>query len=132
MWRARRGEAPPAAAPPARRGRYARAVVILLGADGGEEIELRTTDPERMDFNYPVLAYCASKAAVSMLTVQYSKVFPKLRINVVDPGYTATDLNGFTGTQTVEQGVITIVRAALLGDDRPTGTFTGVDGPIPW
>jgi NAD(P)-dependent dehydrogenase (short-subunit alcohol dehydrogenase family) len=30
----------------------------------------------------------AQRAAVSMLTVQYARAFPDLRINVVDPGYT--------------------------------------------
>ncbi|MDQ0823307.1 hypothetical protein QFZ79_001051 [Arthrobacter sp. V4I6] len=38
-----------------------------------------------------------------MITVQYAKAFPGMRINAVEPEYTATDLNGNTGTQTVEQ-----------------------------
>ena len=52
---------------------------------------------------------------------QYAKAFPELRVNVVDPGHTATDLNGFRGTQTVEQGAEPIVNAALLTPDGPTG-----------
>lgn len=38
------------------------------------------------------------------VTTQYAKVLPGLRINAVDPGYTATDLNGHQGHQTVEEG----------------------------
>lgn len=39
-----------------------------------------------------------------MITVQYAKAFPGMRINAGDPGYTATGLNGNAGTQTVEEG----------------------------
>jgi NAD(P)-dependent dehydrogenase (short-subunit alcohol dehydrogenase family) len=59
---------------------------------------------------YPGVAYPASKAAINMITVQYAKAFPNLRINAVDPGFTKTDLNGNTGTQTVEQGAEIIVQ----------------------
>jgi hypothetical protein len=39
-----------------------------------------------------------------------------MRINAVDPGYTATDLNFNSGTQTVSEGTDAIVG---MGDDRP-------------
>ncbi|WSK37361.1 hypothetical protein OG761_25885 [Streptomyces tubercidicus] len=45
-----------------------------------------------------------------MLTVQFAKAFPRMRINAVEPGYTATDLNRHEGTQAVEQGAEIIVR----------------------
>lgn len=92
----------------------------------------RVTDSLRMESQVPSPAYTAAKAAVSMLTVQYAKVHPELRINVVDPGFTATDLNGFAGTQTVAEGVRPIVRAALFGPGDPTGTFFDHDGEVPW
>ncbi|MDT5018071.1 MAG: hypothetical protein QOD39_4231 [Mycobacterium sp.] len=44
------------------------------------------------------------KAALNMITVQYTKAFPGIRINAVEPGYTKTDLSHNTGTQTVEEG----------------------------
>ncbi len=43
-----------------------------------------------------------------------------LRINVADPGPTATDLNDHRGSQTVEQGAVPIVRAALIDAEGPT------------
>ncbi|MGH9623597.1 MAG: dehydrogenase, partial [Bryobacteraceae bacterium] len=49
-----------------------------------------------------------------------------------DPGFTATDLNNFAGTRTVEQGAREPVRLALLDPDGPTGTFSNEDGPLPW
>ncbi|MGW1789003.1 SDR family NAD(P)-dependent oxidoreductase [Streptomyces tubercidicus] len=81
---------------------------------------------------YPGVAYPVSKTAVNMLTVQFAKAFPRIRINAVEPGYTATDLNQHEGTQTVEQGAETIVRMAQLTPDGPTGGFFDAAGPLPW
>jgi NAD(P)-dependent dehydrogenase (short-subunit alcohol dehydrogenase family) len=81
---------------------------------------------------YPGVAYPASKTAVNTLTVQYAKAFPGIKINAVDPGYTATDLNGRTGTQTVEEGAEIVVRMAQLGPDGPTGGYFDASGPVAW
>ncbi|GAA2598379.1 SDR family NAD(P)-dependent oxidoreductase [Streptomyces tubercidicus] len=81
---------------------------------------------------YPGVAYPVSKTAVNMLTVQFAKAFPRIRINAVEPGYTATDLNQHEGTQTVEQGAEIIVRMAQLTPDGPTGGFFDAAGPLPW
>ena len=62
------------------------------------------TNPERRQFHFPSIIYGASKAAVSMLTVQYAKTFPDMKFNAVEPGFTATDLTPFSGAgQPVEQ-----------------------------
>ncbi|MGH2886173.1 MAG: dehydrogenase, partial [Solirubrobacteraceae bacterium] len=53
-------------------------------------------------------------------------------VNAAAPGVTATDLNNFQGTRTVEQAAREPVRLALLGPDGPTGTFSDEDGPVPW
>jgi NAD(P)-dependent dehydrogenase (short-subunit alcohol dehydrogenase family) len=76
--------------------------------------------------------YNASKSAVTMLTVQHSRAFPDLRINAADPGYTATDLNGRSGTQTVSEGTDAIVALATIGPDGPTGTLQDREGLVPW
>jgi NAD(P)-dependent dehydrogenase (short-subunit alcohol dehydrogenase family) len=81
---------------------------------------------------YPGVAYPASKTAVNTLTVQYAKAFPGIKINAVDPGYTATDLNGRTGIQTVELGAEIIVRMAQLGPDGPTGGYFAARGQLTW
>jgi NAD(P)-dependent dehydrogenase (short-subunit alcohol dehydrogenase family) len=84
------------------------------------------------------LDYATSKTALNMLTVQYAKAFaadPALahvRINAVTPGFVATELNGFRGTRTVEQGARVVVAAATLAADGPTGTFVNDAGPVPW
>lgn len=79
------------------------------------------------------LAYCASKAALNMFTVQLAYEFRdgNIAVNSVNPGYTATDLNQNSGTQTVEEGAAEIVRVALL-DPPVTGKFLETGGEIPW
>jgi NAD(P)-dependent dehydrogenase (short-subunit alcohol dehydrogenase family) len=81
---------------------------------------------------YPGVAYPASKTAVNTLTVQYAKALPGIRINAVDPGYTATDLNGGTGTQTAPEGAEIIVRMARIRPDGPTGGYFDASGPVAW
>lgn len=80
-----------------------------------------------------VLAYCASKAALNMFTVQLAYEFRdrNIAVNSVNPGYTATDLNAHSGPQTIEEGAAEIVRTALL-DPRVTGKFLETAGEIPW
>jgi NAD(P)-dependent dehydrogenase (short-subunit alcohol dehydrogenase family) len=105
-------------------------VVVNLSSGLSKTADL--ADPSGPLHFYPGIAYPASKTAVNMVTVQYAKAFPGIKINAVDPGYTATDLNGNTGTQTVEQGAATIVAMALIGQDGPTGGYFGASGVLAW
>ncbi|MFJ4715204.1 SDR family NAD(P)-dependent oxidoreductase [Streptomyces sp. NPDC088785] len=107
------------------------APVIVNVSSGLGSMALIATPDAPAGF-YPGIAYPASKTAVNMLTVQYAKAFPRMRINSVEPGFTRTDLNGNTGTQTVEEGAEIIVRMARLGPDGPTGGFFTASGPVPW
>ena len=89
-------------------------------------------DPTRFESGVVNVVHNSPKAAVSMLTVQYAKAFPGLRINAADPGCTATDLNGHSGPQTVEKGTDAIVRLATTGPDGPPGAFLNRDGQLHW
>ncbi len=91
------------------------------------------TDPNWKYAPVKVLAYCASKAALNMFTVQLAYEFRdgNIAVNSINPGYTATDLNGNSGPQTLEEGSAEIVRAALL-DPPVTGKFLETAGEIPW
>ena len=91
------------------------------------------TNPDRRQFHFPSVVYGASKAAVSMLTVQYAKTHPEIKFNAVEPGFTATELTPFSGAgQPVEKGAEVIVRMATIGRDGPTGTFQEGDGELAW
>ncbi|SDU92114.1 NAD(P)-dependent dehydrogenase, short-chain alcohol dehydrogenase family [Microlunatus sagamiharensis] len=89
-------------------------------------------DTSRIESQVPSLAYSASKAAMNMITTVYAQFLPELRVNVVDPGYTATELNGNSGPQTVTEGTDAVVAMATVGPDGPTGTFTDRHGVVAW
>jgi NAD(P)-dependent dehydrogenase (short-subunit alcohol dehydrogenase family) len=77
--------------------------------------------------------YSMSKAALTMLTLQYAQSLPGILVNAAWPGYTATDLNDHQGTQTVTEGTDPIVALATLPPDGPTGTMRGREGAVdPW
>jgi NAD(P)-dependent dehydrogenase (short-subunit alcohol dehydrogenase family) len=108
------------------------AAPVVVNVSSGMGSFAVTTDPERLESGLVAIAYPASKAAVNMLTSQYAKAYPQMRINAVDPGYTATDLNGHRGTQTVAQGAEIIVRMAMVGPEGPSGAFVDERGTVAW
>ncbi|MGW5262262.1 SDR family NAD(P)-dependent oxidoreductase [Microbispora sp. NPDC004025] len=91
-----------------------------------------THDPARVESTVVGPLYTSSKSAVTMLTTQYAKALPGIRVNAADPGYTATDLNGHSGSQTVTEGTDAIVTLATEGPDGGTGRFVDRFGPVPW
>ncbi|GAB3968002.1 SDR family oxidoreductase [Actinoallomurus acanthiterrae] len=115
---------------------------LLRGAPAGRIVNVSSelgsltlnSDPESPFKEANLLAYNSSKAAVNMITVCYAKELgdTPIKVNAVNPGYCATDLNDHTGFRTAAQGAAPAIQAALLGEDGPTGTFFGDDGPHPW
>jgi NAD(P)-dependent dehydrogenase (short-subunit alcohol dehydrogenase family) len=105
---------------------------VIVNVSSGLASLAGVGDPASPAYAYPGVAYPASKAAVNMVTVQFAKAFPEMRINAVEPGFTATDLNGRTGTQTVEEGAEIIVRMAQVAPDGPTGGYFDAEGRLPW
>jgi NAD(P)-dependent dehydrogenase (short-subunit alcohol dehydrogenase family) len=91
-----------------------------------------THDPARPESGVVAPAYTASKAALTMLTAQLARALPGVRVNAADPGYTATDLNGHSGPQTVTEGTDAIVTLATEGPGRGTGRFIDREGEIAW
>lgn len=80
------------------------------------------------------VAYAPSKTALNAITVAFSKELEstRIKVNAACPGFTATDLNNFRGTRTIQQGAHEPVRLALLDASGPTGTFSNEDGALPW
>jgi len=91
-----------------------------------------THDPDRVESTVSAPLYPASKAAVTMMTMQYAKALPDIRFNAADPGYTATDLNGHSGPQTVTEGTDAIVALATEPATAGTGRFVDRFGTVPW
>jgi NAD(P)-dependent dehydrogenase (short-subunit alcohol dehydrogenase family) len=89
-------------------------------------------------YNFEVRVYDASKAALNMLMLNFSRVLSDSangrtgKANSVCPGVVATPLSGGRG-DTTEVGATRIVELATLDDeDGPTGTFTNRHGALPW
>jgi NAD(P)-dependent dehydrogenase (short-subunit alcohol dehydrogenase family) len=79
--------------------------------------------------------YPASKTALNAITLAMMIELEStgIKVNLVSPGFTKTNLNGYEGTESVEDGSREVVRVALLGPDGPTGTFTRWENvTIPW
>ena len=81
-----------------------------------------------------LIGYNGSKAALNMFTVLLAADLKDtgIKVNAVNPGYTATDLNGNSGHQSIEEGAAETVRMAQIPDDGPTGRFTSTEGVEPW
>jgi NAD(P)-dependent dehydrogenase (short-subunit alcohol dehydrogenase family) len=79
--------------------------------------------------------YPASKTALNAITLAMMVELEStnIKVNLVSPGFTKTNLNGYEGLESVEDGSREVVRVALLGPDGPTGTFTRWENAtIPW
>ncbi len=86
-------------------------------------------------FTGPIsVAYSPSKTYLNAVMVQYVKELAdtNILINAACPGFVATDLNGFRGVRTVQQGAATPIRLATLPDDGPTGAFFDDAGEVAW
>ena len=91
------------------------------------------TNPERPESGMPLALYAASKAAATMLTLQYAKAHPRIKFNALEPGTTATDMTAAFGIgRPPEESARVVVRLATLNGDGPTGTLQDEAGALPW
>jgi NAD(P)-dependent dehydrogenase (short-subunit alcohol dehydrogenase family) len=112
--------------------REAPAARIVNISSGGGSLTRNSdpTNPHRSMFG----TYSSSKAALNAVTLAFASDLEStgIKVNAADPGFTATDLNGFAGTRSVQEAAREPVRLALLDANGPTGTFSNEDGPVPW
>lgn len=117
---------------------FAKHPRIVNIASTSASIALNSDSATAFGSSDTIVAYASSKAAVTMLTVQYANAFRRsathahIKINAATPGHIATDLNGHAGTRTVEQGARVVIELATLPDDGPSGGFFNDDGAVPW
>jgi NAD(P)-dependent dehydrogenase (short-subunit alcohol dehydrogenase family) len=107
-------------------------IVNVSSAAGSLTINADPANPRRANFGP---GYSASKTALNAMTLAMAiELEPEgIKVNAVSPGFVKTNLNGYAGTLTVEEGAREPVRLALLGPDGPTGTLTRWENEtIPW
>ncbi|MBO3103881.1 SDR family NAD(P)-dependent oxidoreductase [Cellulomonas fengjieae] len=118
-----------AALPLLRRSAHPNVVTISSSAGSFWAVN----NPERPEFGLPFPLYSASKAAATMLTVQYAKAHPGIRFNAVEPGTTATDMTAAFGIgRPAHESARVVVRLATLDATGPTGTLQDETGTLPW
>jgi NAD(P)-dependent dehydrogenase (short-subunit alcohol dehydrogenase family) len=78
-------------------------------------------------------AYNASKVALNALTRMLAAELrtERILVNAVCPGWVATDMGG-PGGRPVSEGAASVLWAATLTDDGPTGGFFRDGRPLPW
>jgi NAD(P)-dependent dehydrogenase (short-subunit alcohol dehydrogenase family) len=70
------------------------------------------------------IPYSVSKAALNLLTVDYARNWKgKVRINAICPGRCASNLNGYRGYKTVEQGAQVVLQVAVVKDVGTAGYY---------
>ena len=97
------------------------------------------TDPDWKYYPVKTAAYGPSKSALNAYTIVLAYELKELpfKINVIDPGYTATDFNHHSGPGSVESAASFIIRHTLTDENGPTGQFFSNDiedetGISPW
>lgn len=97
------------------------------------------SDPNWKYYNFKTASYGTSKAALNAYTIVLAYELKDLpfKVNVIDPGYTATDFNHHSGPGTVESAASFIIKHTLTDENGPTGKFFSNDiedetGVSPW
>jgi NAD(P)-dependent dehydrogenase (short-subunit alcohol dehydrogenase family) len=103
---------------------------VIVNVSSGMGSLAYTHDPARAESSVIAPLYTASKAALTMMTTQYARALPDIRVNAVDPGYTATEINGNSGPQTVTEGTDAIVALATEKPGAGSGRFVDRTGDL--
>lgn len=108
---------------PLLRNAPAARIVTVSSALGSLSLNSNPANPYRSAFD---AIYGASKTALNgvFLSLAIELESSNIKVHLVSPGFTATALNNFQGTDTVEEGSLEPIRVALA-EDLPTGSFTG-------
>jgi NAD(P)-dependent dehydrogenase (short-subunit alcohol dehydrogenase family) len=79
-------------------------------------------------------AYNVAKAALNAITrvLADSVRSDRILVNSVCPGWVRTDMGGAGAPRSVKEGAASVLWAARLGDDGPTGGFFRDGHPVPW
>jgi NAD(P)-dependent dehydrogenase (short-subunit alcohol dehydrogenase family) len=106
-------------------------IVNVSSGSGSLTMNADPTNPHRAMFG---AVYSPSKTALNAITLAFALELEStgIKVNAACPGFTATDLNNFEGTRTVQQAARHPVRLALLDENGPTGTFSNENRPFPW
>nr|WP_163500882.1 SDR family oxidoreductase [Halomonas socia] len=106
----------------------------IVNVSSGAGSLMLNADPANSHRPMYTPVYAASKTGLNAMTLAMAVELEEdgIKVNAVSPGFTRTNLNKYSGTETVEEGAREAVRLALIGPDGPTGTFSHTNGLLPW
>ena len=106
----------------------------MVGRRYGRVVNVSSTAGQMQSTMNYAPAYSISKTALNALTkvVAESVKGTGVLVNSVNPGWVRTSMGGPHAPLTVAQGADTIVWAATLADNGPTGAFLSNRRPIAW
>lgn len=87
------------------------------------------SDPTWKFYDAKSAYYAPSKAALNAYTIvlAYELKNSAIKVNAIDPGFTATDFNHHTGTGTIESAASFIIKHTLTDENAPHGQFFSND-----
>ncbi|AXB57860.1 SDR family oxidoreductase [Flavobacterium fluviale] len=87
------------------------------------------SDPSWKYYSVKAVSYVSSKTALNAFTVTLAHELKDLnvKVNSIDPGYTATDFNHHSGPGSVESAASFIIKHTLTDENGPTGKFFSND-----
>ncbi len=98
-----------------------------------DEFVARVAEGTHEEEGWPSSAYAVSKVSLNAWTrALAAELGDRARVNAVCPGWVRTDMGGPHASRGVEEGAASIVWAAVLGPDGPTGGFFRDGHRIPW
>jgi (+)-neomenthol dehydrogenase len=86
-----------------------------------EDVKENLIETNRWPVNFS--AYLVSKALLNAYTRVLARMYPKIAINAVHPGYVRTDNTHNTGNLTVAEGAKGPVMLALMPEGGPSGLY---------
>src|SRR5260221_4827586 len=103
-------------------------VVNVSSAGGSLTLNSDPKNPHCLMFG----TYSSSMTALNAITLAFASALEStgIKVNAACPGVTATDLNNFQRTRTVQQAAPEPVRHARLAEGGPSGTCSNWQGPL--
>jgi NAD(P)-dependent dehydrogenase (short-subunit alcohol dehydrogenase family) len=115
--------------------RVAQAFIPLLRESGrGRLVNVSSQSGSLASMGGGTPAYSASKAALNALTRMLADELKadRILVNSVCPGWVATEMGGPDAPRTPAEGAASVVWAAMLPDEGPTGGFFRDGQPLAW
>ena len=113
--------------------RMIQALAVIM-RENGRIVNVSSSMGQLSNMGNAHLGYRMSKTALNTVTTMFAHVFePKnIKVNSVDPGWVRTEMGNENAPRSIEQGAASIVWAALLPPDGPTGGFFRDGEALEW